>query len=281
MEFQKSIIELIKRRTSTRSYDNRKIDPTALQKLNGYIAEINEEKKIKGKFLLVQNNTTEVGKAKPLGTYGFISGANSFIVGIIDKSEKDALMFGYLFEKIVLYATDLGIQTCWLGGTFKKRDFEQKIILHDNEFIPIVSPIGYKKEKPRVFETAMRTAIGANKRKAWNELFFENNNTDPLDEISAGLYEIPLEMVRLGPSASNKQPWRIIQDKDTFHFFLCRTKGYGLADFDIQKNDIGIAQCHFELAANELGRKGSWQEYENISVPVGWEYIMTWTSDIA
>jgi len=77
---------------------------------------------------------------------------------------QDALEFGYLFEKIVLFATDLGLQTCWLGGTFNKGNFEQNMNLLSNEFIPIVSPVGTKKEKPRVFESAMRAVIGANKK---------------------------------------------------------------------------------------------------------------------
>lgn len=277
MEFQKSIIELIKTRTSSRSYDERELDAASLQELKGYIEEINQQKQIKARFQLVQNNSTDAGKSKKLGTYGFISGAHSFLVGIADKDEKDTVTFGYLFEKIVLCTTDLGIQTCWLGGTFKKGDFEQNVSLSGNEIIPIVSPIGYKKEKPRAFESAMRAVIGADKRKPWSELFYETDGSVPLTENSAAQYAVPLEMVRLGPSASNKQPWRVVRGENAFHFFLCRTKGYGVAGFDIQKNDCGIAKCHFELSANELGLKGSWQEVTNISTPAEWEYITTWS----
>ena len=280
MEFKKSVIELIKNRTSCRTFNTNGIDNLALQKLKNYIAKINAETKIKARFLFTQNNNIGGRTEKKLGTYGVISGANSFIVGIIDKDEKNALEFGYLFEKIILAATDLGLQTCWLGGTFKKSNFEQKSSLHENEIIPIVSPVGIKKEKPRVFESAMRAVIGASKRKPWNELFFEKNNSVPLSEQNADKYAIPLEMVRLGPSASNKQPWRIIKDKSLFHFFLCRTKGYGVTNFDMQKNDLGIAKCHFELSANELGLKGKWEEMKNVNTPDGWEYINTWSEKI-
>ena len=177
----------------------------------------------------------------------------------------------------MLFATDLGLQTCWLGGTFNKGNFEQNMNLLSNEFIPIVSPVGTKKEKPRVFESAMRAVIGANKRKPWSELFFETDSLVPLNEENEGEYAVPLEMVRLGPSASNKQPWRIIKDKNVYHFFLCRTKGYGLTGFDMQKNDIGIAKCHFELSANELGLKGTWEIIKNINTPNDWEYICSWS----
>ena len=264
-------------RKSYRTYNGKLIENITLQKLIDYIGKTNEEVKIKVRFILVNNNDIDGRSVNKLGTYGFMSGARSFIVGIMDKQEKDALEFGFLFEKIVLFATDLGLQTCWLGGTFNKSDFQQSASILENEFIPIVSPVGFKKEKPRFLESAMRTVVGADKRKPWNELFFEGNSAVPLSEDNAGSYAIPLEMVRLGPSASNKQPWRIIKDINAFHFFLCRTKGYGVTFYDLQKNDIGIAKCHFELSANELGLKGNWQEMKNINTPIGWEYISTWS----
>ena len=47
----------------------------------------------------------------------------------------------------------------------------------------------------------------------------------------------------------------------------------------MQKNDIGIAKCHFELAANQLGLKGSWIEDEKIDLKNHWEYICTWCGE--
>jgi hypothetical protein len=130
----------------------------------------------------------------------------------------------------------------------------------------------------RVFEKTMRRSIGADKRKPWSELFFKGN-MQPLDENEAGRFKIPLEMVRLGPSASNRQPWRIIKEENALHFFLCRNKGYGIIGYDLQKNDIGIAKCHFDLTAKELGIKGSWLKDKDINVPDDWEYIVSWIPD--
>ena len=73
-----------------------------------------------------------------------------------------------------------------------------------------------------------------------------------------------LEGVRMAPSASNKQPWRIVRRGGDWHFYLQRTKGYGkgsalfavLRLADLQRVDLGIALCHFELAARELGLDG-------------------------
>ena len=70
----------------------------------------------------------------------------------------------------------------------------------------------------------------------------------------------------MAPSASNKQPWRVVRRGDDWHFYLQRTKGYGkgsalfavLRLADLQRVDLGIALCHFELAARELGLAGEW-----------------------
>jgi len=273
MKTKKSVIELIKTRRSSRTYETRAIMDSTLKELSDYLASLNLEAKIKARFLVT--STTETS-GKKMGTYGIISGASTFIIGMLDKEENDASAFGYLFEKIILKATDLGLQTCWLGGTFKKSDFEKIANIGENEKIVIVSPIGYKKEKQRMLESAMRRFAGSDNRKPWSELFFKETIASPLPTEDAGEFSVPLEMVRLGPSASNKQPWRIIIVGDVFHFFLCRTKGYWKTDFDIQKNDIGIAMCHFELSSRELGLKGSWQKLNDVAVPNEWEYISSW-----
>ncbi len=92
-------------------------------------------------------------------------------------------------------------------------------------------------------------------------------------------------MVRLAPSASNRQPWRIVTDPDQnlYHFFLQRAKSYqphkmGLAD--LQRVDIGIAMCHFALAAQAFELKGNWTgDIPKIEdLPQSTEYIVTWKS---
>jgi len=87
--------------------------------------------------------------------------------------------------------------------------------------------------------------------------------------------------VRLAPSASNRQPWRILKEKrsNIFHFYLERAKIYAKAikRIDMQKVDMGIAMCHFELAARELGLTGSWQQQGNQTNREDKEYIISWT----
>ncbi len=107
---------------------------------------------------------------------------------------------------------------------------------------------------------------GSNQRLPWEALFFDARWGVPLSPEAAGAYAEALEMVRLGPSASNKQPWRIVREGNHWHFYLQRTPRYaamGLGKLiriaDIQRIDLGIAMCHFELTAAELGLAGQWQ----------------------
>ncbi|MBE0451251.1 MAG: nitroreductase family protein [Clostridia bacterium] len=283
MKFENSVIDLIKKRTSTRTFEFKEIDPNLFQKLESILKDINEDavalSGIKAKFFLSSFKNLDLKEEKKIGTYGVISGAKNYIVGIVDQDEKNAFEFGYLFEKIVLAATDLGLQTCWLGGTFKKADFEQIMELSDHEKIAIVSPLGYKKDKLRMMEMAMRKVVGANKRKPWQEIFFDKSPATPLTENEAAEYAVPLEMVRIGPSASNKQPWRVIKIGECYHFFLSRTKGYGASSFDMQLNDIGIAKCHFELSAESLGLYGEWINQSPEIGPSEWSYVCTWKAE--
>jgi nitroreductase len=268
----------MKSRMSVRSYDKKRSNKAAFKKLREYASEISKQAKTDVHFLCTDKKSETDDQPEKLGTYGIIKGAEFYIIGVADKKNIDAVEFGYLFEKVVLFATALGLGTCWIGGTLKRSDFEKQADLKENEIIPIVSPVGIKKEKTRFLDKAMRAGAGSNKRKPWNELFFEGTVETPLTEDAAGAYKTVLEMVRIGPSASNKQPWRVIRVNNEYRLFLCRNEGYGVANYDLQKNDMGIAKCHFELAANELGLEGSWAEEQLEKTAEKWEHIATWVA---
>lgn len=65
----------------------------------------------------------------------------------------------------------------------------------------------------------MRKRIQTDQRKEWSELFFNESLSSPITKEEAKDMAFALEMVRLGPSASNKQPWRIVRKDGNWHFF--------------------------------------------------------------
>ena len=88
-------------------------------------------------------------------------------------------------------------------------------------------------------------------------------------------------MVRLGPSAGNKQSWRIFKEptRDTFHFYTINPKdGRFLQYSKFRPIDIGIGVCHFDLTAKELGIEGNWV-FGNPEIPGSEElsYIISWS----
>lgn len=284
MSFSQPIIETISKRQSIRTYDTENLTETDYKKINDYIKE--EHNLIgpfgkKGKIELIQVTDNVTDKGIKLGTYGFIKNPRAYLVGLTDNNKYSLLDFAYTFQRLVLYLTEFGIGTCWMGGTFNRHSFEQEIHLGDGEFIPCITPIGYPKEKQRVFDKALRFVVKADNKKPWDKLFYDTSFEAPLVKENAGLLEIPIEMVRLGPSASNKQPWRLVVsgDRKVCHFFIEHTPNYSTKlGYDMQILDMGIAMCQFELTCKELTIAGKW-EIEDPKMNLTneqTEYIVSW-----
>jgi len=283
--YNKAITEIIGRRFSCRNYDPRPIESGLRDQLAKVLAESSTGPLgTRVRFELVSAAEDDLNALKGLGTYGFIKGASSFIIGAVNKAENNMEDYGYLLERAVLFATDINLGTCWLGGTFKKSNFSQKISLKENELLPAVIAVGYVANKPRWFDPFMRWGAGSDRQLPWAELFFDGTFRTALPADTSGPFVTPLEMVRLGPSASNKQPWRVIRDGTKWHFYVQRTSGYGSRNTtvfklaDMQRIDMGIAMCHFELTVREMGLSGEWIHSEpSIEEPDKLtEYIVTW-----
>lgn len=285
MRYGKPVTEIIKQRFSCRKYLENPIVGDDRRRLADFISStMTSPFSTPLRFELVAATEEDRSVLKGLGTYGFIRGATGFIVGAMGRSEKNLEDFGYAMEKIILGATDIGLGTCWLGGTFTKSGFAKKISAAEKELVPAVTSVGYIAEKGG-FDRGMRRLVAADNRLPWDNLFFKDTFGTPLSPDGAGVYRIPLEMVRIGPSASNKQPWRIVREGNAWHFYMQRTKGYGnsfmfrlLGLADLQRVDMGIAMSHFELTAGELGLKGTWNVKEpDITKPDSLtEYIVSW-----
>jgi nitroreductase len=275
-------IETIKTRMSCRTYNNIPIEPGKISGLKDFLASNTKTPfGCKVRFHLLDFNELEIGELKNLTTYGVIKGARQFIVGTVEKQPGAMEDYGYSMEKNILQATSMGLGTCLLGGTFKRSGFAGKINLGEGELLPVISPVGYPSDKRSIVDRMFRFIAASDKRKSWQELFYLHDVDTVLDKEHSGSFDISLESVRMAPSASNKQPWRIIKDRDknVFHFYLKRTPGYEniIKDIKLQNVDMGIAMCHFDLSANELGLTGEWNVNNPRIKADGMEYIVSWT----
>ncbi len=266
MKYARPVTDLIKERFSCRTYSAAPIDPACKIRLVEAAAGMNAGPLGDPlRFLLVAAAADDASELRGLGTYGFIHGASGFLIGAAPTQGPSLESFGYAMEELVLLATDLGLGTCWLGGTFRRSSFSRRIARRRGECIPAVIALGVISDLAAARGGALRTRVGGSRRLAWDKLFFDGSFGAPLTPEAAGALAEPLEMLRLGPSASNRQPWRVVRQGSALHFFLQRARGYRggflwrlLRVVDIQRVDIGIAMCHFELAAREQGLKGSW-----------------------
>ena len=277
---------LIHQRFSCRTYSEKVISDEKRIKLIEFIKMLKSGPfGNKPGFHLIAAQQGDSQELKDLGTYGFIQGATGFIIGTCNSGSKELQDFGYQMEQIILFATSLNLGTCWLGGSFTRSTFSKKINAPKDLIIPAVTAIGEMIDPEQARKGLLRRQISADKRLPWESLFFMDNFDNPLTQKIAQEWAEPLEMVRIGPSASNKQPWRIIQAGNNFHFFLQRTRGYresALTRFlgvaDIQHLDMGIAMCHFEQTVKELNLPGKWilKDPNILNTDDLTEYIVTW-----
>ena len=215
-KFEKSVVESIKLRKSVRNYEDKPLSKETIEKIENYINSIDNPFNKKIRIKLIENNNHN--QEFKLGTYGVIKGARYFLATSCNKEEFVLESLGFTFEKLVLYCTSLGLGTVWLGGTFNRGEFSKAMNLAENETLPIVSPVGYEGGKKSIISRLIGN--NNNKRKDFSEIFFNENFDKELSEEDAGEYLEVLEMVRLAPSALNKQPWRVLKDKNRFHFYL-------------------------------------------------------------
>lgn len=265
MRYGKPVTDIIRQRFSCRTYLDAPLAEETRGALETFLAGL--ERGPFGaptRFQLAAATEEDRNALRGLGTYGFIRGATGFVLGVVGQGQRNLEDFGYCMEDAVLYATALDLGTCWLGGTFRKSRFAARIDPGEGEIMPCVTSVGYIEDQPGLVARLARRYAGSHGRLAWERLFFEGQFGVPLTSQGAGAYAEPLEMVRLGPSASNRQPWRVVKGDGAWHFYLKRTTGYGqgmgglFMAADLQRVDLGIALCHFERSAREAGLAGHW-----------------------
>ena len=274
-----NISDLIQSRNSQRTYKSELLSDDLIEKIEQILNDCPPGPfKNESSFILIHKSMAADQKIK-LGTYGMISDAQYFIAGKTVPVPGAFIDFGYRMEWIILQLTALGLGTCWLGGTLKRNEFAKFLDLGKNEIIPAITPVGYPVDKIPFKDRLVRFGAGSNSRKPWSEIFFNESVDNPLTDMDSGKYSQVLEMVRLAPSASNKQPWRIIKKNDAFHFYIQRTSGYGhlFPQIDLQKVDIGIVLCHFDLMVKELSLPGNWVNLPDKSAEFNkLEYVISW-----
>ena len=264
----------MQQRKSWRDYSSRPIEPDKIEILKDSFSKVSPPFGNKPTFAIVDFS----GEIKSLLTYGFVKGTNVFIAGKTVPTLLSCIDYGWSLEHIILIATGLDLQTCWLGGTFRTTKFANKLRLQEKEVLPAVAALGYAKRKRSFRDQIIRKLAASHTRKMRQQLFFEQDFNTPL-AYQGNEYDLALEMVRLAPSSANHQPWRIIQRQDCFDFYIKKSaQRVKLKRINLQILDLGIAMFHFDQSLKDQNILGHWKVQSEMlpKIPQDIEYVVSW-----
>ena len=218
--------EAIQKRTSRRSYSGEMKREDA-RKLASEVAAANVEGKLSMRFL--DDGSGLFGGVTK--SYGMFSGVKSLIV--LAGRKGDAHLeerCGYYGEKLVLIATQMGLGTCWVGGTFDHARMEHS--LDASMQLVAVITVGPVRENKGFVEKAVKRLTGLHKKA--QELYSSS-------EVPPKWFLRGVEAASRAPSAINRQPVRFMLNEGAVTAFM--------PDDSRQFIDLGIAKLHFEIGA--------------------------------
>jgi hypothetical protein len=249
------LIQAAQQRHSVRTYKKGGLEPGHLDQVRAWLSNLPRPPfSSMVRFMMLDRQDMGAGK---IGTYGTIKGADLYLAGVVLESAPMALEdYAYILEYMILQCTTLGLGSCWLGAAFKRGQFSALLGLDPALIIPAVTPIGYPAKKMRLREAVTLRLMKARQRKPAEGLFFDGSFSKPLNLAESD--HLPFDLVRLAPSAINRQPWRIVVDGSSCHFYCNKTKPVVAEAVDLQRLDMGIAMCHFDLGAKALDWQGTW-----------------------
>lgn len=219
MQQEMTLKEAMYARHSVRSYKPDAISAEDVEKLNGFIAECNAES---GLHMQLVTDCKEAFNTF-LNHYGWFKNAHSYIA-LVGKDDKELdEKCGYYGEKLVLFAQQIGLGTCWVGGTFsrKKTDYEAA----EGEKLCLVILIGYPENNGK-----------EHKNKPLSKLC---NLTDNSPEW----FKNGMQAALTAPTAVNQQKFRFELQPDG------RVRATGGGSFG--QVDLGIAKYHFEIGSGK------------------------------
>lgn len=96
---------------------------------------------------LVRNPPDDVFRGA-VGSYGKVNGAPHYVAFVGDSNSPTVdITLGYMGEGIILEATALGLNTCWVAGFFRPEVVRKHIDISDSEYVAGVTPIGYAQDR--------------------------------------------------------------------------------------------------------------------------------------
>ena len=216
------IKEAIKARHSVRKYLDKPIETDKVGAIESAIKRINADAGLNVQLVLEEPRAFSSGVWK----YGQFSGVRNYLVMAGPKGKEAEENIGYYGEELVILAQSLGLNTCWVGLTYKK--IPGTFTLRDGDIVHCVISLGYGLDQG--VQHPLKPA----------ENFFESAPNPPkwfMDGLEAAL---------LAPTAVNQQKFKFILRDDN----KVETKTF-FSPWGYTIIDLGIAKYHFEVGAGK------------------------------
>ncbi|MEM2143569.1 MAG: nitroreductase family protein [Candidatus Thorarchaeota archaeon] len=173
------------------------------------------------------------------------SGVVHYVAFLGDTTDDHAQeVAGYIGEGVVLEATALGLNTCWVAALLRKENIAREVGATPDEEVLAITPIGYAENiAERLDDHGIKT-VRPHRRKDVAELIYSGEKT------GAEWVHRAIEAARLAPSAVNRQPWRFSIGTNSITISAAPTR----YDFGVSPRlDCGIAALHLHLGALSAG----------------------------
>ncbi|MDO4459779.1 MAG: nitroreductase family protein [Clostridia bacterium] len=214
-----TIPEAIEARHSVREYLDKPIEEETANRLRAEIENCNRESGLH--FQLITEDTATVKGV--LSAVMRFKNASNYISMVGADTKENMEKIGYYGARLVLYAQTLGLNTCFILGTYRKNSC--KAVINDGEEIIGVISVGYGKTQGKPHKSKELSALG----KGESEWFGKG-----------------LTAAGFAPTGMNRQG-----------FFLEQIGDKVKATPNTQNNmcliDLGIVKYHFEIGADKSG----------------------------
>ena len=221
-----TIQEAIEARHSVRKYLDKEIPADIIVVLQDKITECNNAGNLN--IQLVQNETKAF---TGMLSYGSFSGVKNYLVMVGKKAKDLDERVGYYGEQIVLLAQTLGLNTCWVGLSYRK--------------VPEAYNVG-KDEK-----LVCMIALGYGETQGVPHKIKSVANVSNASDITPSWFRKGVEAALLAPTAVNQQKFSFEYVGISNNRHQVRAKK-GISMIGYTQMDLGIAKYHFEIGAGKV-----------------------------
>ena len=220
-----TLLEAITARHSVRKYLDKEIPADIIAALQDKITECNKIGNLN--IQLVQNETKAF---TGMLSYGSFSGVKNYLVMVGKKSKDLDERVGYYGEQIVLLAQTLGLNTCWVGLSYRN--------------VPDAYNLG-KDEK-----LVCMIALGYGETQGISHKIKTVEQVSNASDITPTWFKKGVEAALLAPTAVNQQKFSFeyVGMKNNLHQVRAKK---GMSMIGYTQMDLGIAKYHFEIGAEK------------------------------